>query len=322
VDREGIVRYCQGRGMEAVGLSAEESVGRHWQDVFGGVSELEGVLRRMLSGESFQVTLDFEDGGAFELSCVPLFDEGGEVTGAVGLGINVTDRKQSGRQQFADLEPTKELLRFHEQDRRLIAYEIHDGFVQEATSAMMHLETLLDTGRIPEGGARQEVELALQLVRKAVAEARRLISGLRPPILDELGVVAAIAYLIDDQPPGGPSIDFRADVQFDRLEPVLEGTIYRIVQEAVTNVGRHSGSDRAEIRLTQVGEHLQMEVRDWGIGFDPNVIQGKRFGLRGISERARLLGGRAEIDSKPGLGTRVLVDLPLARVPAREVATR
>jgi signal transduction histidine kinase len=207
-----------------------------------------------------------------------------------------------------------------ERDRHLIAYEIHDGFVQDATGAMMRLETLLETDCLPKGRPRHEVQLSLQLIRKAVADARRLISGLRPPILDELGVAAAIKYLIDDQAAGGPPIDVRMDVQFARLEPLLEGTAYRIVQEAITNVRRHSSSDRAEVRLTQVGDRLHVEVRDWGIGFDPNSVQGKRFGLRGIRERARLLGGRAEIDSVPGKGTRVFVDLPLARAP-REVAT-
>jgi signal transduction histidine kinase len=97
-----------------------------------------------------------------------------------------------------------------------------------------------------------------------------------------LGVVAAIELLIDDQPPGGPSIDFRADVPFARLEPFVEGAIYRIVQEAITNIRRHSGSDRAQVRLTQFKDRLHVEVRDWGVGFDPKVIEGKRFGLRGI----------------------------------------
>ena len=108
-------------------------------------------------------------------------------------------------------------------------------------------------------------------------------------------------------------------VQFDRLEPLLEATVYRIVREAVTNLNRHSQSDRSEIRLTQVGDRLQIEIEDWGIGFDPAGVGKDRFGLQGIRERARLLGGRAVISSAPGKGTRVFVDLPV--VPAlQEVA--
>lgn len=319
LDRRGIVRACEGSGVTAFGLTPEEAIGRHYADVLDDFTNPEGgaaILRQALGGQDARGPLVTEDGAAFELCCRPLLDDSGQVMGAVALGVDVTGLTglwQTTRPDAADPSSAEELLRWHEQDRRLIAYEIHDGFVQDATGAMMQLDALLDSGRIAEGRGRQEVDVALRLIRKAVAEARRLICGLRPPILEELGVVSAIEYLVDDQPPGGPSIDLCVDVQFARLEPLLEGTIYRIVQEAITNVRRHSGSDRAEVRLTQEGDRLKMEVRDWGVGFDPNGIQGTRFGLRGISERARLLCGRARIDSSPGKGTRVLVDLPLAR---------
>ncbi len=210
--------------------------------------------------------------------------------------------------------------RADEQFRRLLAYEIHDGFVQHATGAMMHLETVIQTGCVPDGSVRNEIGLCLELIRKAVAEARQLIGGLRPPLVEEQGVVGALRYLIDDQPPGGPSIEFEANVQFDRLEPLLETVIYRITQEAITNLRRHSKSARAVVRLVQVGDRVSIEIRDWGIGFFPNGDEVKRFGLRGIRERARLLGGRAVIDSTPGQGTRVVVDLPLAGLPG-DVAT-
>ena len=152
-------------------------------------------------------------------------------------------------------------------------------------------------------------------VRKAPEPMSRLLMG-----LVSLVVVAALEYWIDEQLPGGPSIRWQVDVPWQRWEPRVEGMVYRIIQEALTNVRRHSRSEFAEVRLTQRDTLLRVEVRDWGIGFSPNGIDGQRFGLRGICERARLLGGRAVIDSVPGKGTRVLVDLPLARTPG-EVAT-
>jgi signal transduction histidine kinase len=217
-------------------------------------------------------------------------------------------------------ESVEESLAFEERVRQWIACEIHDGFLQEATTAMMRLQTLLETKHVPSGPVRKEVELSLQLVCKAVADARDLISGLWPANLEQHGLLAAISQWIGERPPGGPSIDLEADVPFDRLEPLLESTVYRLVQEAATNVERHSKSDRAVVRLTQVGDRLQVEIRDWGIGFDPNGVEENRFGLRGIRERARLLGGRAEIDTTPGLGTRVFVDLPIAGI-SQKVAT-
>ena len=207
------------------------------------------------------------------------------------------------------------MLRSHERDRRLIAYDIHDGLVQDVTGAQMRLEAILHGGQVPAGAVREELGVVLDLVRKAVGQSRELIDGLQPPILDKLGVVPAIEYLIEDQPSGGPSIELAVQAQFDRLEPLVEGAIYRIVQEAVTNVRRHSKSDRAKIRLVQVDDRIQVEIRDWGVGFDPAVVKEKRFGLRGIRERARLFYGRALIESSPGKGTRVFVDLPIAGTP-------
>lgn len=224
-------------------------------------------------------------------------------------------------QERATRPSIEDLLRAYEQDRRLIAYEIHDGLVQDAFGAQMHLEALLETGQVPPGPAHEGIQLALNLVRRAVGEGRRLICGLRPADLDEFGVVAALESLVEEQSAGGLSIQFTADVQSERLEPLLESAIYRIAQEAITNVRRHSKSDRAEIRLTQPNDRIRMEIRDWGVGFDPGGVEGKRLGLRGIRERARLLRGRAVIDSAPGEGTRVCVDLPVAPSPEEPAIT-
>jgi signal transduction histidine kinase len=203
------------------------------------------------------------------------------------------------------------MLRSYQRERQLLAYELHDGVVQDITAAQLHLEALLESGQVPSGQLKESLEGVLGLIRKAVGEARQFVLGLRPPNFEELGLAKAIEYLIADQPPGGPSIELDVQVQSDRWEPLLEGAIYRIVQESVTNLRRHSRSDRARIRLTQLGDQLELEIQDWGVGFDPAVVEPKRFGLRGIRERARLLGGRALVDSAPGKGTRVLVHLPL-----------
>jgi signal transduction histidine kinase len=239
----------------------------------------------------------------------------GEVAGAAGIALDVTERQRGEEKLGAGRRLMEQMLHSHERDRRLIAYEIHDGLVQDVAAAHMELQTLLQS-RLPSGFPRDQVQLAADLVGKSVSQARELISGLRPPILDELGVVAAIEYLIESRQGGRPWVSFTAQVEFDRLEPLLEATIYRIVQEAVTNVKRHSQSDRSEIRLTQVGDRIHIEIEDWGIGFDPAGVTKDRFGLEGIRERARLLRGRAVINSAPGRGARIFVDLPVA--PALE----
>jgi signal transduction histidine kinase len=150
------------------------------------------------------------------------------------------------------------------------------------------------------------------MLRQSHFEARRLISGVRPPILDESGVVAAVAHLVHDPAfEQGPKIDFRSRVTFNRLDPVLENVVYRIVQEGLTNARNHSKSPKILVSLLQRGDRLRIEIRDWGLGFDPKHVPGNRFGVEGIRERARLLEGKCSIRSKPGAGTSILVELPV-----------
>ena len=178
------------------------------------------------------------------------------------------------------------MLRFHERDRQLIAYELHDGLVQDVIASQMLLNGLIKSGDLPAGEAREQVKEAARLMQKAVDEARRLIGGLRPPIFEEMGVVSAISYLIDNLPCGNITIDFDANVQSERLESLLEATIYRIVQQAINNIQRHSRASRAKVRLTQQGDWINVEIQDWGIGFDPSSVSEDRFGLQGIREHA------------------------------------
>jgi signal transduction histidine kinase len=153
---------------------------------------------------------------------------------------------------------------------------------------------------------------AVQLLRGAIEEARRLINGLRPPILDERGLIAALEHLAHDmEQTWGVRIDFHAQVQFDHLSATVENAVYRIVQECLNNVQKHSGSDRARVDLTQEGNSLLVSVSDRGTGFDPAGVSQDRYGLAGIRERTRLLGGEVQIDSRPGAGATVAVRLPL-----------
>jgi signal transduction histidine kinase len=317
VDRAGIITFSEGQGLERLGRKPGGLVGQAVLDVYRDVPGVEEELFRALGGEPGTVRLKV-DGLVLEAWYTSLRDQGGEVVGVAGMAIDVTGHERAENRLRGGQRLMGQMLQSHERDRRLIAYEIHDGLVQDATAAQMELESVLARPQLP-SAVREEVQLAAELVGKSVAQARELISGLRPPILDELGVVAAIEYLIESRQGERPSVKLTTQVQFDRLEPLLEATVYRIVREAVTNQKRHSQSDRSVIRLTQVGDRLQIEIEDWGIGFDPAGVGKDRFGLQGIRERARLLGGRAVISSAPGKGTRVFVDLPV--VPAlQEVA--
>jgi two-component system sensor histidine kinase DegS len=130
-------------------------------------------------------------------------------------------------------------------------------------------------------------------------------------VIDERGIVEAIRFLVaKEHVQSELEVHFQHDVGFDRLDPLLEGTLFRIVQEALNNVKRHSGVAKAEVQLVQ-SRDLLLIVRDQGCGFDPEAVPEDRYGVRGMCERARLFGGAAVVNSRVGQGTCVEVRLPL-----------
>jgi len=236
----------------------------------------------------------------------------GGVPRVLALVRDITDRKESQQHLLEERETLRQLLESQERERRLIAYEIHDGLAQQLAAATMYcsaFDQLRESD--PEGAARSHEAGAIML-QKALAEARRLISGLRPAVLDDSGLIAAVGSLaLDLQAREGIEVEFTEDVRFERLDPVWENSLFRIAQESLTNAARYSGTKRIRIGLIQQADRLILEVQDWGSGFDPQKVRQECFGLKGIRERAALLGGTATIDSSLGEGTRIHVEVPM-----------
>lgn len=205
-------------------------------------------------------------------------------------------------------------LELHERDRQLLAFEIHDGIVQDMAGAAMLFDTAGRNATFTTPAAEQQFARALRTLRESVAEARRLIRGLIPVVLDQAGFVASlqklVARFLDDQ---GLQVSLQTNVQLTHLAPAFEMIILRIVQESLNNVARHSGATAASVQVTQQGEQLLLTIADAGSGFDPAAVKSTRYGLTGMKERARLIGGVTQIDSQPGQGTRVQVTLPLTQ---------
>jgi len=224
----------------------------------------------------------------------------------IGIAEDVTERKLSERH----------LVRHHERLLQLLAYDIHDGLVQDVVGAQMALESVIETVSPIANDCMQELILLRGLLRKAIGEGRRMITTLRPMIIDEMGVVEAIHYLVaEEEAMQRLNVTFTHDVRFDRLAPMLEGVVFRIVQESLSNVRRHAEVNDAEVRLQQTDSIFLVEVEDRGVGFDPTQIEDHQFGLEGIRERARLFGGKATIRSIIGQGTIVSVKLPIELPP-------
>lgn len=277
-------------------------------------SHLSGRTAALPPRHTFEVEIVAKDGSRrwCEVALTFLRSDTEELVGAVGVVRDITERREATEAVQKEQALLRRLLDIHERERQLMAYEIHDGFTQQLAGALLHLQGFRENLSRGPMEAWKSFDTAAKLIARAVDDARRLISGLRPPILDEAGIVEAVDYLVcENQRADGPKIEFTHDVAFDRLAPPLETAIFRIVQESLHNACRHSRSARIHVELVQRDQTVYFEVSDWGVGFDPSRAAEQRFGLQGIRERVRLLGGQIAIESAPGEGTRICVELPI-----------
>jgi PAS domain S-box-containing protein len=230
----------------------------------------------------------------------------------LALHRDISERRQAQAALERERQTLKHLLQSSDHERQLIAYEIHDGLAQYLAGSIMQFEVYDHLKQTKPKEAARAYDAGMTMLHQSHADARRLISGVRPPILDEEGIASALTHLVNEhRRKKGPKIEFYSDVEFDRLVPLLENAVYRIANEGLTNACRHSKSKRVRVDLVQHGHALRIAIQDWGTGFDPGKVEENRFGLAGMRERARLLGGSIRIDSTPGQGTCITAELPL-----------
>jgi two-component system sensor histidine kinase UhpB len=198
-------------------------------------------------------------------------------------------------------------LQAQEEERQRVARELHDEAAQALTSLLLRLR-LLERADNP-ADARQHIQELRALTAGALEDVRRIALELRPTILDDLGLAAALSWRVDEFNAAGAA---RATLQVayidGRLPRPIELICYRVAQEALTNVARHARAQCVRIALRQEDGQLALEIRDDGRGFDAAAIGADRacgLGLRGMRERLALVGGELTIDSQPGRGTLV-----------------
>jgi PAS domain S-box-containing protein len=255
-----------------------------------------------------------KDGSHFigEVSSALLCDDHGTPTGFMAVPRDITQRKQIEDALERERQSLWRMLQASDHERQTISYEIHDGLAQYLAAALMQFQTNDSVRQNFPGKAKKAYEIGVELVRQAHAESRRLISEVRPPVIDDSGLETAISHLVFEQRRiNAIEILYSSNVRFGRLPAIMENTLYRIVQEALANACKHSESQKVEVTLTQEGQFIQLAVRDWGVGFDLNAVEEGHFGVEGIRQRARLLGGRLTIESKSSSGTLIQVVVPI-----------
>ena len=208
------------------------------------------------------------------------------------------------------------LVTAQEEERRRVAYEVHDGLAQVAAAAYQHLQNFAadNPPRSPRG--EEVLNQALEMLQQTVGEARNVVAHLRPTVLDDFGLATALRLHVERLSDEGLRTGYEETLGGERLPEVVETALFRVAQEALTNVRKHARAERVHVALELRSQAVCLQVRDWGRGFMPQSVTGdadpsEKVGLSSMRERVALLGGRFEILSEPGAGTVVVAEVPL-----------
>ena len=276
------------------------------------------------------------------LSASVVRDRNGRIDGVLIVARNITERKRAEaelrrhRDHLAELvagrtqevqaahdriqQLAQQVITAQEEERRRVARELHDESGQALIGVKLNLQVL--ARKIPPqlSELREEADRLRQQVNHAAERLHALSRGLRPPTLDELGLQPALRRLAADfeQSTGLPIYFESAGFDETRLPQTVEIVCYRIVQEALTNVARHAQASQSWIGLTRQASQLTLSIRDDGQGFDPTSLDPRPdgLGLLGMKERATMLGGKLEIETTSGRGTRLIITVPLQETEA------
>lgn len=244
---------------------------------------------------------------------VTLFTTLGRQVGVAIQNARLYEEVSAGRQRLQIL--SKQLLEVQEAERRHIAQELHDEIGQALTAVKVNMQAALRTNDL--ASLSPYLEESIFIVERTLQQVRNLSLDLRPSLLDDLGVVAALRWYIERQSRrAGFQAQFIPNPAEMRLPPEIETTCFRIVQEALTNIVRHAQARNVHVELHQRPSELELTIQDDGIGFDVDSTIGRSvgdmsLGLVGMQERVQLAGGWIKIQSNPSLGTEIRVYFPL-----------
>ncbi len=247
------------------------------------------------------------------LSRVPLGAGNGHSV-LMAIITDLTDRK---RAETTRLGLLKRLLSAEDQERRRIARELHDETGQSLTTLLVGLRAIGDIMGLAK--VRSMAQRLREVAAHTVDDVGRLARGLHPAVLDDKGLVAAARRHVSDFAKSlGAVVDLRVEGSVPRrLSPLVQSTMYRILQEALTNVARHAQARVVGVVLKYKDAMLELVIRDNGVGFDPAAAlsEASGLGLHGMQERVALLGGSVQIESRPGHGTMIRARIPAGIVP-------
>jgi NarL family two-component system sensor histidine kinase YdfH len=246
----------------------------------------------------------------------------------VVLFIRQTQARERAQDLLKELETAHRQLQAYadrvedltiSQERQRMAQELHDTLAQGLAGLIMQLDAAdshLEEGNVPK--AQETVQRAMGRARTTLREARRAIQALRPAALEQNSLVDALGHEVDGFAEAtGIQATFQVGVGALDVPPEAAQDVLRVVQEGLTNIARHAGASYVGVRLEVREDHLRIEIQDDGVGFDPDGTAGQEgsYGLRGMKERARHIGGELAMHSAPGKGTTVILEMEMPYDP-------
>lgn len=231
-----------------------------------------------------------------------------------GLLESIQRQLEESREHQAQLRRiSSQMLTAQEEERKRIARELHDDTAQALASMLVRLRLL--ERAVGDGEAKGSLSEFHDLVASTLEGVRRMALDLRPSALDDLGLVPALQWYTDNFGRSwGIKARFRANGLNRRLPPEIELVLYRVAQEALTNVAKHAQASRLAVELERLGSSVRLTIEDDGSGFDVERSMSSKergLGLFGMQERLALVGGRFQIESHPGKGTKLVAEVPL-----------
>jgi PAS domain S-box-containing protein len=334
VDPSGLITFISPLVAKILGHESREIIGKKYiYDLcaYTGSEHTRQLIFRIFKAKSYydgnELLCAHKRGGKvwLTISGLPIFNEGREFSGYIGVCRDISKRKEAEEANTKNLEQIKkyqkklknlnyELAVAEERERRKIAEHLHDGLGQTLSIASIKLSALINE-ELPEN-VKAILHESSELISEGIAESRAMVYDLSPPILYELGLVAAIKWKVEQiEKNFGINTDFEsgeAQISLDSDSIVL---LFRIVCELMNNSIRHSGADLVKVKIHQDPKKIDIMVIDNGKGFDynreSNLSEIGGFGLFSINERLDTLGGSLVIDSVPNHGAKIKVTVPI-----------
>ena len=314
-DREGRYVLVNSRWEQLFGMSREQAVGRTLEDVFApdiAAQFRNNDLRVLHTGKPYQAEERFPVGDEmhnyFSVR-FPVLNLKGAVTRLCGISVDITELKKA-QDQLRRLSGS--IMDSQEKERTAIARELHDELGQVLTALRMDAVWLRDRLKEAGGKSYSRADRMCGLIDQTLSDVRHIATRLRPPVLDDLGLVDALEWFTREfeERTGIACVYTHHDVP--QLDGFVSIAAYRVAQEALTNVARHAHASQVDLTLRARQNSLFVEVVDNGVGFElDSLSETKSLGIAGMRERASLTGGSLTVNSSPGKGTEVVMRVPL-----------